>query len=128
MGGPLGARKAKFSEDPLRICGEGCSLMMEWSKLTVVTLTRVLKHLRQEYKLFGTVSGSATSGRTAETGSKPESQLQSSEISEAHSQNKSIGAGLVSKLPPLDIKLQVTDLNMFIYGLTPGTCKLNCGS
>ena len=134
VGGPPGAREVKFSEDPVRICGEGCSLMMEWSKPTVVTFTRVLKHLRKEYKLCDTVSRSATSNsgiRTTGTDPKQEkqkSQTQSTEAPESHSQTESTVSGLFSQLLPLDIKLQVTDLNVFIYGLTPGKVSRTCRS
>lgn len=97
----------KFTNDPLKVVGDGSCLMVEWSQPTVVAIARVIHHLKCEYKLFTTSPSSSAAGIGSKEGEE--------------------GTSLSWKdLPPVDLKFQLSDLNAFLYGLTPGTCIHKC--
>ena len=61
--GSTGTKEIMFLNDPMRVSGEGCSLMLEWSKPTEVTLARALRHMKQEYKFSGIPSRTSDGDR-----------------------------------------------------------------
>lgn len=105
-----------FGGEPLLLNGEGRSLMLEWSKPTVVALAKVMEHCQKEHaELFCKlpVSSSASSLSTS-------SSFFSTSSSEGEgSQNEREGL----PLPVMCLQFQLIDVNMFLYGLTPGWCN-----
>ena len=95
--------EVKFTNDPLKVVGDGSCLMFEWSQPTTVALVKAMDHLRSEYKLFG------SSGEVADSGGEKR------EVSE---KGKS---SLLNELPLVDLKFRLTDINAFLYSLVPGT-------
>lgn len=118
--GSAGTREAIFLNEPLRVSGEGHSLMLEWSKPTAVTLLRSLEHVKQKYNLF--------SGPSRTPGRDKAKLNVSSEQTDAS--GDSIGGGADShdsgsvwerlSLQGMDTRFQLMDVNAFVYGLTPG--------
>ena len=101
---PPGSQGAvKFSNDPLKIVGDGSCLMLEWSQPTVAALTRVVQHLRSEYKILK-MSPSKADDREGEGGG----------------QNKSDLVEFIKNLPAVDVKFRLADINGFLYSLVPG--------
>ena len=90
-----GAKRVKFKQRdaPFKVTGEGCNLMLEWSKPSVISLARTLEHLKREYKLFS---------NTAQTASP---------------QKERVGD---TPLLGVDLEFKLDGLNVFFYGLTPG--------
>lgn len=94
-----GGLKFDFDKYPVVLSGEGSCVMFEWSQPTVVMVTKVLEHCRVEYADLFPISSSSSSSSTSSS---------SSSCSEGWS------------LPSLQLCFRVTDVNMFIYALTPG--------
>ena len=122
--GSTEAKEVIFLNDPLRISGEGHSLMLEWSKPTAVTLVRSLEHVKQKYDLFSGPS---------RTPSRDKAKLNvSNERSAASGDSNGGGEDLTVNshdsggvweglsLQGMDVKFQLMDVNAFVYGLTPG--------
>jgi len=86
----------------LSLNGEGSGLMLEWSQPTVAMATKLLEHCRMEY------------WRPSSTSSSSESPPPSS--------SNTLSSFLLSRLPlpSLQLVFQVIDVNMFVYGMTPG--------
>ena len=95
--------EVKFTNDPLKIVGDGSCLMFEWSQPTTVALAKAMDHLRSEYKPF------SSSGEVADSGGEKR------EVSE---KGKS---SLLNELPLVDLKFRLMDINAFLYSLVPGT-------
>ena len=93
----------KFTNDPLTLSGEGGSLMLEWSQPTVVALARMLQHIQQQYRTVP-VSGDAEKVRNSKG-----------------VDGDSVGAANWTA-PSVSLKIQLSDVNAFVYGLTPGVC------
>ena len=115
--GSAGIKEVLFLNEPLRVSGEGHSLMLEWSKPTAVTLLRSLEHVKQKYNLFS--SPSRTLGHD-----KAKLNV-SSEQTDASGDSNGGGAdsgGVWERLSlqGIDMRFQLMDVNAFVYGLTPG--------
>ena len=115
--GSAGIKEVLFLNEPLRVSGEGHSLMLEWSKPTAVTLLRSLEHVKQKYNLFS--SPSRTLGHD-----KAKLNV-SSEQTDASGDSNGGGAdsgGVWERLSlqGMDMRFQLMDVNAFVYGLTPG--------
>ena len=95
----------KFTNDPLKVVGDGSCLILEWSQPTTVALVRAIHHIKCEYKLFSS-SSDAKSGEKRDISEEKSSPWQS----------------LLKELPPVDLKFRMTDINGFLYSLVPGTC------
>ena len=101
---PIGGQGVvKFSNDPLKIVGDGSCPMLEWSQPTVAALTRVVQHLRSEYKIFKTSPSKVDNEKGGGGG------LNRSDLVE-----------FMKKLPTVDVKFRLTDINGFLYSLVPG--------
>ena len=83
------AKEVIFLNDPLRISGEGHSLMLEWSKPTAVTLLRSLEHVKQKYNLFN-------NGPSRTPGHDKAKLNVSNEQSDASGDNNGAGEGLAA--------------------------------
>ncbi len=70
--------------------GEGSSVMVEWSEPMVIAIVRVLDHLKTDYGIFDNVRGDRKNKKW------------------------------MNSLPSVDLELQFTDINVFLYALTPG--------
>ena len=95
-----GQKEVKFTNDPLKIVGDGSCVMLEWSQPSVATLARVMQHLRSEYKVLKTLQSTGDGG---EAGGGRTSLLETLKV-----------------LPTVDVKFRLTDINAFLYSLTPG--------
>lgn len=105
--GPEGHSVVKFTNDPLKVVGDGSCLMLEWSQPTTVALVRAIHHIECEYKLLSSSSEAAdSSGGEKRDASEKRTTWQSS---------------LLKELPPIDLKFRLTDINAFLYSLVPGT-------
>lgn len=100
----LAKPELKFSNDPLRVTGEGSGFVLEWSEPTVVTIVKSLTHLRRQY-------WSAPSGGAKLPGADSD---RGKELPE----NRGTLADVM--VFPVEVEVQITDLNTFIYGLSPG--------
>ena len=115
-----GVKELYFGCDPLRISGEGCGLMLEWSKPTVVTVIKALAHLKQEYQLLGGAHG-LTGSCLAETGAVLGAEEEKKqEISKDGQDDSNVVGGETGF--QVEVKVQFTAVNAFVYGLTPGVC------
>ncbi len=85
-----------LGEEGVSVKGEGSSVMLEWSQPTVVAMVRVLEHLKTNYGVFKREGRSEGGGRDKKSTER------------------------MSKLPQIDLELQLTDINLFLYALTPG--------
>ena len=101
-----GQSVVKFTNDPLKVVGDGSCLMLEWSQPTTVALVRAIHHIKCEYKLFSSSSEAADSSGEKRDISEKRTTWQSS---------------LLKELPPVDLKFRLTDINAFLYSLVPGT-------
>ena len=95
-----GQKEVKFTNDPVKIMGDGSCVMLEWSQPSVATLARVIQHLRSEYKVLKT---SQSTGDGGGAGGERTSLLE-----------------ILKVLPTVDVKFRLTDINAFLYSLTPG--------
>ena len=104
----------KFTNDPLKVVGDGSCLMFEWSQPTTVALVRAIHHMRCDYKLFrsSNEAAAADSGREKGDTSQEGVTWQSS----------------LKELPLIDLKFRLTDINAFLYSLVPGTNTLSRGT
>ncbi len=93
---------AWLGEKDVFVRGEGSSVMLEWSQPTVVATVRVLEHLNTNYGMF------KREGRSGGGGQDKKS------------------TEWISKLPRIDLELQLTDINLFLYALTPGNLTMAC--
>ena len=119
--GSAGTREAIFLNEPLRVSGEGHSLMLEWSKPTAVTLLRSLEHVKQKYNLFS--GPSRTPGRDKAKLNLSSEQTDTSGDSNGGGAADSHDSGSVWErlsLQGMDTRFQLMDVNAFVYGLTPG--------
>jgi len=125
--GSTGTKEIMFLNDPMRVSGEGCSLMLEWSKPTEVTLARALWYMKQEYKFSGVLS------RTPSDGDRNKQNVLSKKVRVSGVSEGEISAvdphtsrsvGVLERLGvhAVDLKFQLMDVNVFMYGLTPGLC------
>ncbi len=78
----------------------------------MVTIVRLLTHLRREYRLFRRAEGSEL--RTAQ----PQTSLDGGKTDFV----KTEGSGTVPDEMgfPVEVEVQITDVNIFVYGLVPG--------
>ena len=122
--GSTEAKEVIFLNDPLRISGEGHSLMLEWSKPTAVTLVRSLEHVKQKYNLFN--GPSRTPGRDKAKLNVSNKQSDASGDSNGGGEDLTVdshdsgGVWEGLSLQGMDVKFQLMDVNAFVYGLTPG--------
>lgn len=124
--GSTGTKEIMFLNDPMRVSGEGCSLMLEWSKPTEVTLARALRHMKQEYKFSGIPSRTSDGDRNKQDLLSKKvnvSGVSEGEIStvDPHT-SRSVGVLERLGVHAVDLKFQLMDVNVFMYGLTPGLC------
>ena len=96
--------KFDFDTEPLVLSGEGSCVMLEWAQPTVVMVTNVLEHCRVEYANLFSIS--------------PSSSSSSSTTSSLSSGSQRFLKGW--SLPSLQLCFHVTDVNLFLYALTPG--------
>ena len=97
----------EFCGDSVTVRGEGSSVMAEWSQPTLVACVRALEHLKTQYGLFGHHGNK-------ETESSDKGGVTDSEVTKRES--------WIKKLPRVDLELTLTDINVFLYALTPGGC------
>lgn len=88
--------KAGWAEfcDGVSVKCEGCGVMLEVSNPTTMAIVKSYEHLKTEYGLFKR---------------------------ERSNDNKGKGGGLMGMLSRVDLQLQLTEINLFLYALTPGT-------
>ena len=118
--GSAGIKEVLFLNEPLRVSGEGHSLMLEWSKPTAVTLLRSLEHVKQKYNLFS--SPSRTLGHDKAKLNVSSEQTGTSGDSNGRGADSHDSGGVWERLSlqGMDMKFQLMDVNAFVYGLTPG--------
>ena len=102
---PVGDSVVKFTNDPLKIVGDGSSLMLEWSQPTVVAVARAVHHLKCEYKMFSLSAEAASDERGTEEKGLPQLSWKD--------------------LPPVDVKFRLADINAFLYSLVPGEARVS---
>ena len=129
--GSTGAKEVLFLNDPLRVTGEGCSFMLEWSKPTEVTLARTLRHLKQEYNFFGAPSRTPSDSDRTKQNVLSE-KMEVSAVSEGEISTVAPHTGTSSSVlerlgvHAVDLSFQLMDVNVFMYSLTPGLCLHAC--
>ena len=85
----------------LLLNGEGSGFMLEWSQPTVAMVTKILDHCRMEYWSH---TNNSSSGASSSSSSK-----------------STLTSSFLSRLSPsLQLVFQVIDVNVFVYGMTPG--------
>ncbi len=87
---------AWLGDEGVSVRGEGSSVMLEWSQPTVVAMVRVFEHLKTNYGMFKHEGRNEGGGRDKKSTER------------------------MSNLPQIDLELQLTDINLFLYALTPG--------
>ena len=119
--GSTEAKEVIFLNDPLRISGEGHSLMLEWSKPTAVTLVRSLEHVKQKYNLFNRTPGrdkAKLNVSNEQSDASGDSNGGGEDLTVDTHASGGVWEGL--SLQGMDVKFQLMDVNAFVYGLTPG--------
>ena len=114
---PGGQRTVKFTNDPLKIVGDGGSMMVEWSQPTVVALTRSVDHLMQEYKLFTSTPSAVSDGGREKVAGVATGD-------DGGSKDRAVKL-VWSDLPRVELKFRLTDINAFLYSLVPGKGATN---
>ena len=107
-----GSREVKFSKEPLRLNVEADSLMLEWSKPLVVTVTKTLHHLRSQYKLFADSSGGGLASTQKGGVVSPQK--------DGTPPVRRLSFALPSLEVSLDMNFKLANTNVFVYGLAPG--------
>ncbi len=92
---------------PVTISGEGSCLVLEWSKPTFAAVSKVLEHCRTVYLQPSSQSTPSPASSSSNAASSSPSLNLSSLFSKLSSAS-------------LQIYLQVADVNLFLYGMTPG--------
>ena len=101
-----------FGDEPAVLSGEARSVMLEWSRPSVVTLAKTLDHCQREYaELVTSLSSSASS------------------LSLSFVRGEERGRSLGDQSLPVHLQFQLRDINVFMYGMSPGryVCVCGCG-
>ena len=92
-----GGKSLDFGREPLVLSGEGNGLMLEWSQPSIIMLAKVLEYYQREHAdLFPSLSPLTPEGE------------------------KDVQSRREFTFPTLLIHFQLSNINLFMYGLTPG--------